>query len=225
MSLDGRLNRVTRARSARERAVLAVRAVWAGGNPDPALLDTMPDEQGREYNRLIGLVRGLQRILLPHAIALSGEVEALGLRQTVLTLLATWGSERSVPPNRRLTTHGPGAAWNVLPAVGGEAALADEALSDLDHATRVLAEQIARSLGALWSRLLAVETLVREVEVAFDDDSAVPDELRELLEDSRERLMELFEHAPGLVGACERPEVDEDAVQRLRGDMLGVGGA
>ena len=96
MSLDGRLSQLTPSLSARERAVLVVRAVNADRAPDPALLAKMPREQGRDYNRLISLARGVQMVLVPRALVLLGEVEALELKHFALTVIAAWGSERTL---------------------------------------------------------------------------------------------------------------------------------
>ena len=96
MSLDARVDRLTSGLSARERAWMVIQAVWDDRKPDPSILATMPPEQGREYNRLLGVARGLQMVLLPHALVLQGEVEALELRHLVLTVIAAWGSEREL---------------------------------------------------------------------------------------------------------------------------------
>jgi hypothetical protein len=53
--LTNRLRRLTPELTAKERAVLVLRAVNAGEEPDPEILATMPREQNREFDRYAGL--------------------------------------------------------------------------------------------------------------------------------------------------------------------------
>jgi len=61
MSVERRLDRLYPVLSARERAVLVLQAWKEGREEDGMVRATIPSGQGREFNRLIGLMNGLNR--------------------------------------------------------------------------------------------------------------------------------------------------------------------
>ena len=66
--------------SSKERATLALRSMKADEPEDPSVRSTMPPEQVEEFNRLIGLIRGVNWGLGPLAFLLSQKVETVAVR-------------------------------------------------------------------------------------------------------------------------------------------------
>ena len=95
MSLDSRLGRLSPGLSARERVVLYVRAALEGQRIDPSVGATMPNSQVAEANRYVTIANGILHVLLPQALILQADVEALSLRFQLLLTWAAWGTERT----------------------------------------------------------------------------------------------------------------------------------
>lgn len=95
MTLDSRVNRLSPGLTARERVVLYARAVLEDQRLDPSVGSTMPDWQVPEANRLIRAANGILHVLLPQALILQADVEALSLRFQLLMTLIAWGTERT----------------------------------------------------------------------------------------------------------------------------------
>jgi hypothetical protein len=89
-----RLDQLTPGLSPRERAVLCVRATLLDEKEDLRVRSTMPLDQSSEFNRLIGMANGVLHVLLPQALVLAQEVEALSLRHTLLLTIAAWGAHQ-----------------------------------------------------------------------------------------------------------------------------------
>ena len=87
---DRRLQNVTSALSAKERAVLVLRSWKEGKDEDRAWRWSMPDAQAPEFNRLIGLMNGVNRNLAPLVLHLQAGVEMLSLRLGWLTTILLW---------------------------------------------------------------------------------------------------------------------------------------
>src|SRR5688572_15782024 len=96
--LQGRLEKLAPGLSARERAVLSVRAMLLGEREDPRIRSTMPREQSAEFNRYICMANGVLHVLLPQALVLEQEVEAVSLRYTLLLTLTAWGADQTSLP-------------------------------------------------------------------------------------------------------------------------------
>jgi hypothetical protein len=92
---SARLDKLAPGLSARERAVLSVRATLLDEREDPRIRSTMPREQSVEFNRLICMANGVLHVLLPQALVLEQEVEALNLRYALLLTVAAWGLNQS----------------------------------------------------------------------------------------------------------------------------------
>ncbi len=83
MSIDARLSRLSPGLSARERAILVLKS-WKDGTPeDPAWRRTMPNDQAREFNRLIDLMNSINIRLGGYVAVLRQNVECVELRQGV----------------------------------------------------------------------------------------------------------------------------------------------
>lgn len=88
---DGRLNKLYPALTARERALLILRAWKNGQDEDPQVRSAMPDAQVREFNRYIGLMNGVNVRLATYIIHLSAVVRQLGTKSGWLASLQVWG--------------------------------------------------------------------------------------------------------------------------------------
>jgi hypothetical protein len=86
---DGRLNKVYPGLTAKERALLVLRAWKEGGEEDSLVRRTMPPYQGAEFNRYIDLMTGVNE-LRPYVLALGTLADQLGLRFTLLRTLDLW---------------------------------------------------------------------------------------------------------------------------------------
>jgi hypothetical protein len=86
---DGRVDRLYPALTARERAVLVLRAWKEGGEEDSLVRRTMPPYQAAEFNQYINLMNGVNE-LRPYVLALGLLVDQLGLRFTLLRTLDLW---------------------------------------------------------------------------------------------------------------------------------------
>ncbi|HXF51199.1 MAG TPA: hypothetical protein VNM43_05925 [Dehalococcoidia bacterium] len=90
---ERRLERLYPALSARERAVLVLRAWKEGKEPDIAVRFTMPHGQAGEFNRLLGLLRGVNDAVGGAATLLREQVETLSVRHAWLMTLHLWGMQ------------------------------------------------------------------------------------------------------------------------------------
>jgi hypothetical protein len=90
MSIDGRLDRLTPALTAKERAILILRASKEGTPEDPELRTRMPAEQAREFNHYIGLMNGVNIFLTFYAGVLNQALAYLDARYGWLLTLHLW---------------------------------------------------------------------------------------------------------------------------------------
>jgi hypothetical protein len=86
---DGRLNKMYRGLTAKERAILVLSAWKQDKGEDPLVRWTMPPHQFDEFNRYIGLMNGVNR-LVSYALGLGMLVDQLGLRFALLRTLDLW---------------------------------------------------------------------------------------------------------------------------------------
>jgi len=90
VSIDGRLDKLTPALTARERAVLILRASKEGVSEDPQVRSKMPAEQAPEFNRYIGLMNGVNIFLTFYTGVLNQSLAALDARYGWLLTLHLW---------------------------------------------------------------------------------------------------------------------------------------
>ena len=218
--LNRRLTTVSAGLSARERMVLTLRADAEGVPEDPAWRRNVPEYQVPECNRLVGLVNGVNHILVPHATVLLCEIETLEARFGCLAALVGWAADRSRQPasKRGGKARAPELSppWTVLPALAPNGELSDDsALSEHDLRVRGLAEAIANAIPERWARLRALEQVVGEIVREFQDEVVIPEVLRDFLPLMRAKLERLYADTPWLVGALERPEADDNTLDML----------
>jgi len=90
VSIDGRLDKLTPALTAKERAILVLRA-WKEGVPeDPQVRSKMPPEQALEFNRYIGLMNGVNAFLTFYTGILNQSLALLDARYGWLLTLHLW---------------------------------------------------------------------------------------------------------------------------------------
>jgi hypothetical protein len=87
---DHRLDKITETLTAKERALLVLRSWKEGAEEDPAWRRTMPTEQGREFNRYIGLMNGVNTRVGMYVFVVRQEVEQLSLRFSWLMTFMVW---------------------------------------------------------------------------------------------------------------------------------------
>ncbi|HLG12217.1 MAG TPA: hypothetical protein VI876_10715 [Dehalococcoidia bacterium] len=90
MSIDARLSRLSSALSARERALLVLGSLKDKTPEDPAWRRTMPQDQVREFNRLIGLMNVANRELAILIGLQARTADELGVREAWLVSLTLW---------------------------------------------------------------------------------------------------------------------------------------
>ena len=90
MSLrESRIDKLFPALTAKERGILVLQAWKQGTEEDPLVRQTMPPEQGAEFNRYIGLMNSVHD-LTPYILGLRTLMDQLGLRFALLRTLDLW---------------------------------------------------------------------------------------------------------------------------------------
>lgn len=193
----GRLDRLTPAFSARERAILALRA-WKEGVPeDPELRSKMPLEQGPEFARYIDLIRGTYDVVSLFVVILDQSLALLDARYGWLLSLQLWALSISDLADRNTRRRGKSArrAEKIAEAVG---------------------TRLREGIELRWRELLATEQVLEEVAAEFDgEDPARPQERRALAQ-GKETLNELHRQVQDYVGPFNLPGPDEDEVELLK---------
>ena len=90
---DHRLDRLYPALTARERALLVLRAYKADEKPDQAIYRTCPPAQGREFNRYIRLMNAVNTEVAYLLMLISGQVRQVDLKYAWMMTLLLWGME------------------------------------------------------------------------------------------------------------------------------------
>ena len=91
MSGNQRLDRLYPALTAKERALLVLRAWKQDCEEDAAVRRTMPPDQARDFNHYINLMNGANGDLGMYVAALNGIAKELGLKAAWLASLQMWG--------------------------------------------------------------------------------------------------------------------------------------
>jgi hypothetical protein len=90
VNIDGRLDKLTPALTAKERAILVLRACKEGVSEDPQVRSKMPAEQALEFNRYIGLMNGVNIFLTFYTGILNQSLALLDARYGWLLTLHLW---------------------------------------------------------------------------------------------------------------------------------------
>jgi hypothetical protein len=176
--------------TARERALLILRAIKEDGEPDQMVRFTMPEEQRQEFNHYIFLMNGVNCDLGMFTAYLSAVVGQLSLRLGWLITVALLIDAGDKEMEQR---------WSGIETV--------------------LKETLAEGIAENWRQVRAVEAVVEEAKEEFGgEDPCVPfirsklDEAKALLEEMHERLDEL-----GI--ETELPEINDADLVVPRGIM------
>jgi len=89
-SRDARLDKLANTLTAQERGLLVLRSWKEGRDEDPPWRLTMPEHQVAEFNRLIGLMNGVNRWLGISVCILREQIEQLSLVHVWLTTVLLW---------------------------------------------------------------------------------------------------------------------------------------
>jgi hypothetical protein len=204
--LASRLNRLTPALTAKERAILILRAQSQGVDPDPDILRTMPAEQRHEYDRYVGLdyVTNFELNALGFAITrtvelLQHEHERLALLELAASTLETDYGEKVDPAAVR--------HWRKQKTIS-----VPLFLRGLFDELRVMMLQNA---DQCWREMRALEIVWAEVGDEFDGVDPVHPDLRSRLSETREALGALMEQLAG-PKKRKRPEPDGQLVGEVR---------
>jgi hypothetical protein len=92
-SKDNRLTRIAGSLTAKERALLVLRAWQEDRDVDPQVRWSMPQEQAEEYNHYVRLMTGVNTHLSPWLIVVMEEIEKLGLGHGMLCTFLLWQSQ------------------------------------------------------------------------------------------------------------------------------------
>jgi hypothetical protein len=205
-ALDARLSKLLPALSARERAVLALRAQNAGQDA-AAIRRSMPAEQRHEYNRYMGLVfvAGCQMGALVYVI--KNQVENLSFDLDRIDQLERAATVLEEDDPESVAAH-PVRPWRQRQRQS-EHLTVPEFLRSL---ALELKEDAFKELSVRWRELRAVEIVLDEIAEQFDGEDALHPDARGWLTNSRSAALRVTER----LGRKRLPEPGEDYLSRTR---------
>lgn len=192
--MSGRLAKLYLELTAKERALLVLRAWKQGKEEDPGWRSRMPQRQVKDFNRFIHLMNGVNRELGLYLFGVHHEAEKLSLRLGWLGALFYCSVM-----NRQLGSPEPEGT--------------------LDQCVDLQKTILREGIQQRWRELQAVNAVVAEVAEKFDGEDPTIPKVRGMLEGVEERLREVHE---GLLDYAERfdlPEPGEDLLAEVRGIM------
>ncbi len=205
-ALDGRVERLYPALSARERAALVAQAANAESEADERVRSTMPGRQEAEFNAFMAQLRGVAHRLGPYAFVLAAEVAHASTQLLLLRVLGIWEDERSWQDYvAEQSNDDPQQSESDRCLIG--------MLGDLERATT---ERLRSELTRLSSAFGALETVLNEVRDDLGADPAPP-LARGALERARTGLAELCKQAAVLGARINVAEPDAETLKSLRG--------
>lgn len=206
--LDGRMDRMLETLTVGERAAHSLRRWKEGRHPDRMLAATLPEEERREFQEILGMVR-----------VANGEVALLllGLESRVQCVERTLGWLESLEVMRfvlltcsesRLNAAARDAVDTGSLFLGG----LDDAFSG--GARAKAAELVVSELRATWLELRAIEVALAGLQSALRGEDPLAETHRARLSGCRERLAAVHEEVQELVGEIALPEPDRDQQER-----------
>jgi len=237
---DSRLSKVSNVLTAKERALLVLRSWKAGEEEDPGWRWRMPEQQVREFNRLIELMNGVNVHLVPFLLVVNLEVEKLRLRLGWLGTLALWNHQALAVEDfikygtkRRdghvllledSLQHAPlvpvvyiSEEFQELVASKRE----EREPTKLDGLADVHKDVLREGVVEQSKLLRAAELAVAEVAEAFGgEDPALP-EVRHMIERAVEQLEDVRQGAESYTGPLALEEPDGELVGKVRRLVLG----
>jgi hypothetical protein len=176
--------------TARERALLILRAIKEEGEVDPAVRFTMPYEQCQEFNHYIFLMNGVNCDLGTFTAYLSAMVGQLNLRLgwlITVALLIDCGDKWMEQHWSRLETG--------------------------------LKETLTDGIAQYWRQVRAVEAVVEEAREEFGGEDPCMPLIRSKLDEAKALLEEMHERLDELGVATELPEISDEDLMVPRGIM------
>ena len=215
MSLATRLDRLVPALSGRQRAVLILRALAAGHEPDPELRQIADERERQTFNRCMALIyvvnvelEAMLQALLFHAQRLDADMTLDLLREAGALVEQDTGEH---PDPRTVKNWRRAKEVNVTEFILGVAE---------DVRSTLLVDVLQR-----WRELQAVETVCRELAAEFEGEDLLLPEVRQVAEQARELLRAQLQR----LGAPRRlPLLNETLLQGVRNrverafDVLGL---
>ena len=233
-SKDRRLSKVSSVLSAEERALLVLKAWKEKKEEDPFLRTSMPVEQVDEFNLLIRLMNGVNYSLVPMLVQLEAQIEMLSLRLGWLATIGLWHVYASqLADYIRFETKEPGAQCRrkelegraleayrggpTRPVVHFDGADMDFGEpSEIDKLVEMYRDILRSGVLEQWRTLGAVNAVVAEAAEEFDgEDPALP-EMRQVLDQCKEKLMETHMETQRYTGPFELEEPNNDDLERVR---------
>jgi len=217
LSIDARLNKLMPVLSAKERAILILRALREKTPEDPAWRRTMPFDQSREFNRLIVLMNACNIHLPLYITMVEQHTEQLYLRFMWLDTLIDsglqiWRLARLIPAAKRRQAE---------QAVAKSYPIAELPWNPEEHehswlnVTERVESRIRLELVSLWEELRAIDIVVAEVAEEFDGEDPLRPIMRGIVETTRKKLTDLHEVLSS-PDSIELKEPGEEALDLVR---------
>ncbi len=185
-----RVGKMLSALTARERVLLILRAIKEGGEADPAVRFTMPDEQRQEFNHFIFLMNGVNCDLGTFTAYLSAMVGQLSLRLGWLITVALLIDCDDKGMEQR---------WSRIEAT--------------------LTETLVDGIAQYWRQVKAVEAVVEEARKEFGGEDPCVPFIRSKLDEAKAQLEEIHGRLQELGVATELPEISDEDLKLPRGIM------
>jgi hypothetical protein len=230
---DNRLDRLSSSLTAKERALLVLRSWKEGKEEEPSWRWAMPNDQAREFNRLIELMNGVNVRLRPLIVVLCLEVEKLGLRLGILATFTLWniqalkvddflryGTKRRNGHVALLADSLEHAPLRPVVYVSEEfqewLARKCAAPTKIDEVADVHKDVLREGIAEQARYVRAVEIVISEVAAEFGgEDPALP-RMRDLIDGATKRLDEAREEAERYTGPLAVGEPDAELVDKVR---------
>jgi hypothetical protein len=188
MSDQGRrVGKMFSALTARERVLLILRAIKEGGEADPAVRFTMPDEQCQVFNHYIFLMNGVNCDLGTFTAYLSAMVGQLNLRLGWLITVALLNDCGDNGMERR---------WSKIETA--------------------LTETLVDGIAQYWRQVKAVEAVIEEARKEFGGEDPCVPFIRSKLDEAKAQLEKMHERLQELGVATELPEISDEDLEAPR---------
>lgn len=208
-SLSSRLGKITSGLTGRERAVLVLRALAAGEEPDTSLRTIDDPSQRREFDRCMGYINAANSSLqgtIHHLL-----YHAQWLEQFDFLELIQGAAEQSAEATGETPDPRKVKRWRKEKSIN-----APEFFLGIAEETRE--KQLSLVLD-IWRQLQAVERVRGELAEEFDGVDLLIPEVREQTDDLRKRVLEL---AASLKGPKSMPEPEDELVEQARAQVESV---
>lgn len=244
-----RLDKVETQLSAKQRVVAWLQAHKRGEEPDRKLTEWMPPDQKREYDRLSGLVDGVNNRLLGHVAFWQRSIVEMEVELGWLESLSAWQARAELLAAYLRNHHKIQVRERKPGARGGKRTLLVEPLprtwrglqtelkylyggqSDEEgyrshppqgeQLASVLAAMIGTGVQMRWQDLEAVEAVLQEVAAELDGESPALPETREALDGCRKVVREIAGELQRWSGPVALPSPADENLEWAR-EVVGL---